>query len=107
MSHARELSTLKKFSDSRHKLENYVITQEESFDRLLEDIKFGRLKEGTSKSKIVSRYGEPVFCEDNSMYVCLYRYPLRYFSEDKVYLYFDKENKLNRFELGSGGEPDR
>lgn len=108
LSHWDQLMTLKGFSDNRKEAEKYVRNQNESFDKLLYDIQNNRLKKGTSKRVIRSRYGDPVFCKANEDRIgvedaCLYRHPLEYFSIDTVYLYFDENNKLNswKFEQAS------
>lgn len=70
------------------------------FDLLLKDIEAGRLKIGMDKKAVLTRYGEPVleFPEDNQAEKLLYRHPLKYFDSPKVYLFFDSNRKLARWE---------
>lgn len=52
-----------------------------------------------SERQVLSKYGSPVFCIVEGKIdvgrVCLYRDPLKYFSTERIYLYFDKDQKLS------------
>lgn len=99
-----QLMLLERIGDNQHEIEDYVKNQKELFFKLKDDIKNNRLKIGVSKRKILSTYGEPVFCKDITNEVdvketCLYRHPLKYFSTDMIYLKFDKEQNLRSWEF--------
>lgn len=70
-------------------------------DLLLKDIETGRLKTGLDKKDAIARYGQPVleFIADNQMQELLYRHPLKYFDSPKVYLYFDRDQKLAKWDI--------
>lgn len=62
------------------------------FKVLLDDIRHGRLKIGTTlRSQVIARYGEPVLVEDKTL---LYRRPVEFFNAPKVYLDFDESGRL-------------
>lgn len=97
--HYEQLMLLERLGDNQHEIEDYVKEQKDTFFKLRDDIKNNRLKIGIPKRKILSIYGEPVFCKDianesDVKQICLYRHPLQYFSTDMVYLKFDKEQNL-------------
>lgn len=99
-----QLILLERIGDNQHEIEDYVKNQKNSFLKLKDDIKNNRLKIGVSKRKILSTYGEPVFCKDitneaDVKETCLYRHPLKYFSTDIIYLKFDKEQNLCSWEF--------
>jgi hypothetical protein len=101
---SQELMFLKQMADNQSEIEKYVQKQEQGFDILRSDIENNRLQKGTAKEEIVSRYGDPVYCTDSPAatdcrQACLYRYPTRFFSSDKAYLYFDREQNLCRGEF--------
>lgn len=60
-----------------------VEAQRARFEVLLRDAKNKRLKLGSRRASIVSRYGLPVLEQDN---VLFYRDPVDFFNSDKVYL---------------------
>jgi len=102
---------LKGLGDSKYELEDYVKEQRSSFSKLRDDIKNNRLKKGAPKREILSAYGEPVFCKDIAnktevKEICLYRYPLRYFSTDMIYLKFDKKQNLCSWEFIPASQED-
>jgi len=97
--HYEQLMLLERLGDSQHEIEDYIEEQRDSFFKLRDDIKNNRLKIGIPKRKILSIYGEPIFCKDianetDVKETCLYRHPLQYFSTDMIYLKFDKEQNL-------------
>lgn len=80
------------------------MVQDESFDKLLDDIKNNRPEKGMSKKAIISKYGNPVICKEDGKgsgieESCLYRHVLEYFPHDAAYLYFDRDQKLYYWEL--------
>lgn len=92
------LMTLKRVGDSQKQIGRYLAKQEKLFDKMLRDVKNGRIKPGISQNRLISIYGEPVITKSSKeptiAEIFLYRYPTEYFSSDKVYLYFDKSGKL-------------
>lgn len=101
--HYEQLMVLKNVGDSQREIESYLKTQAERFYQLRKDLHQGTLKIGLSKEELLTRYGEPVLSkkvEGNPQIqqIFIYRHPTNYFTSDKIYLYFDKNNKLVSFE---------
>jgi len=96
------LLTLKELGNSQDQMQRYVDRQKTYFLKLVKDIKEKKVTIGSSVDHIVRRYGEPVLVkkgpEELSGKIFLYREPTNYFESDKVYLYFDKEEKLIKWE---------
>ena len=65
----------------------------------MEVVKQDRMGEYPDKKSVLRAYGEPIFSteDDKNGQVrekWLYRYAVKYFDSQKVYLYFDSEDKL-------------
>ncbi|MFH1640717.1 MAG: hypothetical protein ABIA66_02005 [Candidatus Omnitrophota bacterium] len=101
--HSKELLFLKSLADNEKEKEDYIKSQETGFEQLRADIENDRLKTGISKKDILARYFEPINClsieESSEKSSCLYRHPTKYFFTDKVYLYFDENEALARWEF--------
>ncbi len=95
---SEEVATLKQVGKSQAQIDRYVQRQNKLFSRLIDDFENERLIVGTSKSRIVKRYGEPVLSKEAGQppygQILLYRYPMKYFNSDKLYLRFDEFDKL-------------
>lgn len=93
---------LKRLSDDRAGMDQFILTQEKGFERLRDDFKANRLNAGTPKSRIISRYADPVYCKANngqaSGEICLYRRPTEFFSPNVIFLYFDRNERLESWE---------
>jgi hypothetical protein len=102
------LLALKSIGEAQRNIEQTLARQDRFFNKLLKDIKDGKIKTGMSERAIIDRYGEPVLSRkspDNaSVTIFLYRHPTQYFSSNKVYLYFDKSRRLNRWEYKASTE---
>jgi hypothetical protein len=96
-----QLSLLGSFSANRSEAKQYLESQEDAFSRLKQDLSNGVLTLGIPKEEIAVRYSEPIFCRASSgqkgeqYETCLYRQPTRYFTSEKIYLYFDKDKHLS------------
>jgi len=93
------LTNLANLGANREATEAYVKEQKELFNKLELDLKNGSLKAGTSLDDILSAYGEPVTRKNaeykgQSAEELLYRHPLKFFSTNMIYLYFDKDRYL-------------
>lgn len=95
------ISTLQRYSKEQDLIEREVERAKKKFDLLVEDIKQERLKEGRSKRKFIRIYGKPVITNaidsNEAVLELLYRDPLKFFDTPKVYVYFNKEEKLIRW----------
>lgn len=98
------LSNLKAYGDSQNEIEVYLENQTDSFVKLEQDLKNGKLKQGIAQKAILSEYGPPIFSKEiphdpNLKNLLLYRHPTKYFTSDKIYLYIDQTDKLYAWEL--------
>ena len=96
------LKTLKSFGDSQERIEAYLIKQTRLFNELLNDLNQEALEPGISKNKFIYTYGEPILLKEvdnpSGGLMLLYRHPTEYFKSDRVYFYFDQEERLVRWE---------
>lgn len=96
------LDTLIKVSNEQKEQKSYVELQNQKFNLLLKDISNNKLKPGLKAKEIISLYGEPISVKpENEEGVYLYRNVLEFFPAKKVYLYFDREDKLKDFKVVS------
>ena len=103
LAHMQELLTLKAYSDEQEQQTKYVKEQDAKFEKLLTVVKSGDIENYFTQGQIIKAFGEPVFRREAERdgalaQVWLYRYTIRFFDSDKVYLYFDGENKLKSWE---------
>ena len=96
------LKTLKSVGDSQERIEAYLARQLKLFNQLLVDLKDEAIEPGISKARFIRVYGEPILSKEvgdlSGDTVLLYRHPTEYFKSDRVYLYFDQEENLVRWE---------
>lgn len=97
--HLGPLLVLKDLSEEQEQLNEYVDAQDKKFELLIEEAKSGTLGQYLDKKRILEIFGEPILKKEaganNPETECwLYRYATRYFGSEKVYLYFNKEEKL-------------
>ena len=95
---SEELATLKQVGKSQAQIDRYIQRQEKLFDKLMYDFENEKLIVGTPKSIIIRRYGEPILSKKADQpphgVILLYRYPMKYFDSDKLYLRFDESDEL-------------
>ncbi|MFC1646509.1 hypothetical protein ACFL2Y_04970 [Candidatus Omnitrophota bacterium] len=93
----RTLMRVDKEQEAQHK---DVARQSRKFKILLDHIESDTLKQGLSSQKIINTYGDPILEKEiEGQRRLLYRQPLEYNPNQKVYLYFDQEDKLIASEL--------
>lgn len=100
--HQEQIGALEEFGSSQDEIQDYVSMQEAFFNKLKSDVQNQLIREGAAKSDILATYGEPVFCKQSRIIpgeTCLYRNPVKYFSTDKVYLYFGPDEKLSSWKF--------
>lgn len=98
------LMNLKDLGENRQQTEDYVRQQKELFARLSEDTKSNRLKIGTSRKEILASYSQPVAGKEavyqgKTVQSLVFRDPVKFFSSEIAYLYFDKEDLLCGWEI--------
>lgn len=106
LTHREQITALKSLGEEQRELEKYVHRQERLIYKLKSDIQNQSLVKGTSKAKILSLYGEPVYCKGSHdsgspQETCLYRHPTRFFSGDRIFLEFDQDQNLSFWEVKS------
>ena len=99
LSHLDQLLTLKASSDNRALQHKFVKSQDKNFTDLLAAIKDNTIRQFTDKKQFLKKFGAPVVAhpsvrEGKPVEVWLYRYAVRFFDSEKVYLYFDDQGKL-------------
>lgn len=99
-----QISLLRQLSASQADIGQYLQKQEALFRQLVLDLETERLVAGVSKQEVITRYGEPVLArryiteDKNIAFKLLYRAPNEYFHTTRVYLYFDAQDELFRWE---------
>ena len=74
--------------------------QDALFNKLLGDIRDGRLKEGTRRLQIVDKYGDPILTTyEGKEQILLYRPQVEFFNATKVYLRFDDDDVLTKITI--------
>jgi len=104
LSHYDQMIALKRVGDSQDEIEGDLRRQKDSFNELKADIENKHLKRGSSKSHILFRYGQPVFCKEAKnktliRQVCIYRLSGSNLDAGLIYLYFDGKNKLDLWDI--------
>ena len=105
--HLNELLTLKDYSEEQASIDGQVKLQDEKFDRLLEAVRSGKIDAYKEEKEILDNFGEPVLKreekgEEEILSEWLYRYQVKYFDTDKVYLYFDNNGILKDWKVIEG-----
>lgn len=103
------LMTAKGLADNQEEMGSYINTQKQLFEKLKTDVENGRLKKGMPKNEALAMYGEPILSrpsQDQARAVeyLLYRHPVKYFSSDLIYLYFDKDGRLTCAQVGPASD---
>ncbi len=102
LSHLQQLLTLKAYSQDKDRQAAYIEAQDQRFEELLKVVKTDALNQYPDQESFLENFGDPVFVKDvvregRSYRLWLYRYAKRFFDSDKVYLYFDKNEKLHHW----------
>ena len=102
--YVRPLLTLKSSSEEGDTMDSYVQEQDMKFEALVAALYDGTLEHGLTQKKFKEGFGDPVMIENvtrnnQEMTLWLRRYTVRYWDSDKVYLYFDKDGKLQDWEF--------
>jgi outer membrane protein assembly factor BamE (lipoprotein component of BamABCDE complex) len=96
----QKLNALITISKEKEEQSRYIQAQDAKLALLLKDIKQGDLKKGLTAREVIRIYGEPVLVkEENSRQVFIYRDTVEFFPKQKIYLYFDSDNRLSDFTL--------
>ncbi len=99
LAHLDELLTLKALSDNQEQQQKYVEAHNKKFEALLEAVKNNSLGNYPNKKDFLKKFGEPILAKhvvrDGKEYEeCFYRYATKLSGSERIYLYFDSEEKL-------------
>ena len=99
LQHMDELLTLKGIADEQKRQARYVQEQDQRFEKLRAVVQSGQIKKFSNQKQIASKFGQPIYTktiekDSQTLELWIYRYSVKYFDSDKVYLYFDQEGKL-------------
>jgi outer membrane protein assembly factor BamE (lipoprotein component of BamABCDE complex) len=93
------LRTLIKVNSEQESNQDYIAERQRKFNQLLSDIEANKLKLGLTTQQVQAAYGEPIYVKEiEGQKRFLYRDPLEKSPKQKVYLYFDRQDKLGDFE---------
>ncbi len=104
IAHLPQLLTLKAASDNKVLQQKQYDQENENFQKILEAVQANTMEQYPTQKDIQETFGDPVFTrpitEDNGDVVeqWLYRHSTKFFSPEKVYLYFDRNKNLIRWE---------
>lgn len=97
------LKLLLQINDEDKAFKQQLRLQERGFSLLQQDLKRNQLKVGALKKDIIARYGQPILEQSSQAQTetqkLLYRYPTKYFDSSKVYLFFDNNQSLIRWDI--------
>lgn len=106
------INRLKELSLNRDEQQAAIKKQEEQFKQLLKDFSSGKLEKGASQNKIMEIYGQPVITKKIKTDLTFkeeltYRHPAQFFGSEKIFLYFDSEDRLTeaRYEATENEAP--
>ncbi len=94
-----QLLTLKAVGDNKTIQQDFVERQDSSFEKLKTAFEEDKLKSYPNKKKILDAFGQPITTKEDvyqgeKVNRWLYRYSVRFFKSDKIYLYFDSSDNL-------------
>jgi len=109
LEHMDELLALKSYSDNQDEQKRFLAREEEKFQKLLTDVKTGKLSEGRLKSSIIYSYGKPILTTPiaNDPVIkeeLMYRHPGQLFGSEKAFLYFDQKQKFIKAVVVAGNK---
>ncbi len=103
LAHMQELLTLKAMSDDGERQKRYVKAQDDKFAALLEKVKSQQIKTYPDQRSILKAFGDPIMTkavekDGQVLEQWLYRYSVKFFDSEKVYLFFDNKGQLIQWE---------
>lgn len=97
------IGVLKDLAFERSEQEKAVDTDKMHFNALREAIENNTLKQGLTRIEVSSLYGQPKkvasSVEASIKETLIFIEPFKYFGAKKIYLYFDKDDKLLTWEI--------
>ncbi len=109
LAHMDQLLTIKAYSDNTGEQARYVDDADKRFEMLLEAVRSNALEKDMSAEQIKEIYGVPLYVSEVKdgrpvKLIWMYRYQMIFKGSEKVYLYFDHQGNLVKWDYK---EPDR
>ncbi len=100
ISNLDEISTLRDYSREKEGQHHLVKSINDHYDVLTKVIAKGHISEYKDEASFVYSFGEPILKKDLSDggQRWLYRYAIYKFAKDKVYVYFDRDGRMIKWE---------
>ena len=103
LTHVDQLLTLQAVGTSHAEQKKYVHEHTEYFEKILKAYRDGKLTDYPDMQSIEKNFGDPIYVKedtkDGQKYTkWAYRHPLKAFETERLYLYFDSNGKLLRYE---------
>ena len=94
---------LRSMDEEKDAQDKLVFDVNAGFDKLLAAVQSGDIKKYKTHKDIVSAFGPPVLTKDitadgQAIKQCLYRYAIQSKSPKRIYLYFNAQERLIRWE---------
>jgi len=99
-----KLLTLKELAEYQEATDAHVLTREQVFLSLLEDVDSGAVDQLQTQHQVLSRYGDPIFVERTVYHgqqanVWMYRLPVKFIGSDQVFFYFDLNDQVIAYDV--------
>lgn len=100
LQHLDQALTLKAYSDEKDAQNKYVARHDALFEEMWREAqKPEAFKAGLTKPGFARAFGDPVFCRQAGVLEeCLYRRIVKPLESPKIYLYFDAQGELVRWD---------
>ena len=100
---AQAIATLEALAEERAAQEEIIESERARFSLLIKAVEDGTIKKGLSEEEIHRLYGKPQIIKHPDAAdidkILVFAEPLNYFGTEKVYLYFDQDEKLVSWEM--------
>ena len=101
--HLPRLLRIKRYSENKEAQAAFISLQNENFKKISRSIEEGKISAYKNRAEILEVFGNPIFSrlqmvDSEEFDVWLYRPGADYFPKEKVYLYFDTNGDLKRWE---------
>ena len=98
-----QVLALKEFGDDKDAQHKYVKNINAQFDRLVIAVQSGEIRKYKTEQDVVKSFGPPVLSQTvesngESLKRCLYRYAIQRTSPGKIYVYYDPQGNLVKYE---------
>ena len=99
LTHLDQLLTLEGIGANKALQKQHVKKQDQDFEKLLKVVQENKLSEHPNQDSIRRAFGDPIFVKDvekdgRKQTKWLYRYSVKPFGSEKLYLYFDADGRL-------------